>query len=171
MYPEPSLKADPEQRPGGMQNRGLQKIRMAAHSHYVRMQASPKENGYLLWLLKMQSMTMDEMMDERFESALKSMGPAWTEEGLINIYDEQKKTLIQDVMTQLKKLNYLQWEALIMVMGEKSFQTAGPIGAYGPFMNQINVQQAAYLFILAIGDLNNIEEKQGGSLDRLLLTF
>ncbi len=59
-------------------------------------------------------------------------------------------------MTQLKKLNYLQWEALIMVMGEKSFLAGGPIGAYGPFMNQINVQQAAYLFILAIGDLNNI---------------
>ncbi len=120
------------------------------------MQASPKENGYLLWLLKMQSMTIDEMMNGGFESAVESMGAAWTEEGFIKIYDEQKKTLIQDVMALLKKLNYLQWEALIMVMGEKSFPAAGRLGGYGPFINQINAQQAAYLFILAIGDLINI---------------
>ncbi len=43
-----------------------------------------------------------------------------------------------------------------MVMGEKSFLAAGPIGAFGPFLNQINVQQAAYLYILAAGELNNI---------------
>ena len=43
-----------------------------------------------------------------------------------------------------------------MVMGEKSFLAVGQIGAYGPFINQINVQQVAYLFILAVGDLNSI---------------
>ncbi len=93
-------------------------------------------------------MTIDEMMGGEFESTLTSVGPVWTEEGLVRIYDEQKRVLIKEVLALLKKLTYLQWEAMIMVMGEKSILAAGPIGAFGPFLNQINVQQAAYLFIL-----------------------
>ncbi len=104
-------------------------------------------------------MTIDEMMNGEFESALASMGLAWTEESLIKIYDEQRRTLIQDILARLKKLNYLQWERVTMVMGQKSFLAAGPTRAYGPFINQINVQQAAYFSILAVGDLNNIRGK------------
>ena len=33
---------------------------------------------------------------------------------------------------------------------------AGQIGAFGPFINQVNVQQAAYLFTLAADNVNNI---------------
>ncbi len=104
MYPEPPLRADPEQRPGGMQNPGLKKIRAAAHGYYTKMPDSPKENGYLRWLLKLRSMTMDEMMSGEFDAALASLGMIWTEDRLIKVYDEQKKVLVQDVLAQLRKL-------------------------------------------------------------------
>ena len=117
MYPEPSLRADPEQRPSGMKNRGVNKVRAAAHKYYKKMCASSKEKGYILWLLKMRSMTVDEMMGGEFESALAAMGPVWTEEGLVRIYDGQKRVLIEEVLAHLKQLNYLQCEAMIIIMG------------------------------------------------------
>ena len=46
MYPEPPLRADPEHRPGGMKNPGVNKIRAAALGHYKNMCASAGENGY-----------------------------------------------------------------------------------------------------------------------------
>ena len=79
IYPEPPLRADPEQRPGGMQNPGLKKIRAAAHGYYTKMRDSSKDNGYLRWLLKVRSMTMDEMMGGEFDAALASMGMIWTD--------------------------------------------------------------------------------------------
>ncbi len=170
MYPEPPLKADREQRPGGRQNPGLKQIRAAPHGYYSRMQASPKENGYLLWLLKIQSMTMDEMMNGKFGSASASIVLAWTEEGLIKVYDEQKRTLIQDVPAQLKKLNYLQWEAMIKVMGEKCFLVAGPIGAYGPSSlrtkSTFTKQRTCTSWRWGTSIIS--EESRYGSLDKLL---
>ena len=32
---------------------------------------------------------VDEVMGGEFESALAAMGPVWTEEGLVKIYDQQ----------------------------------------------------------------------------------
>ena len=68
MYPEPPLRADPEQRPGGMKNPGVNKVRAAAYRHYKDMCASPGENGYLLWLPRMRSMTVDDLMGGEVES-------------------------------------------------------------------------------------------------------
>ena len=58
-----------------------------------------------------------------------------------------------------------------MVMGENSLLAAGPIGAYGPFLSQINNQQATYLYILATGDLNHGKLQKESLVPRIEMSW
>ncbi len=70
-------------------------------------------------------------------------------------HDVQKHD-VQNVLKLIRKVNYRQWEALVMIIEEDTFVRMGLLEIFGPYMQQIKTQDAGYLFILAMKDLNAI---------------
>ena len=60
------------------------------------------------------------------------------------------------IFHELYKLNYLHWEAMILVMGERRFLDLGPIEAFGSFIAQLKMQEAIYLVAYSLGDVDAI---------------
>ena len=92
---------------------------------------------------------------EKFGDVIYSIWTEWTQDGMLKSHDIQKHD-VQNTLKLIRKLNYLQWEALIMVVGEDTFVNMGPLEIFGPFMQQIKTQDAGYLYVLAMKDLNAI---------------
>ena len=60
------------------------------------------------------------------------------------------------IFRTLHKLNCLQWEAMILVTGERCFVDLGPIEAFDSYMAQPKMQEAVYLVEYSLGDVDAI---------------
>ena len=85
----------------------------------------------------------------------------------------EKEELVKDVLIDIKKFNYLLWEAVVILNGEKTFFELGPIGVFGRFLAQIKTQLALYLYIVTfreLGAIRNLMQRISGEAAVMMLS-
>ncbi len=79
------------------------------------------------------------------KSGLALIGERWTIEGIRQSHPNFPETDIYLLFQTIGNLNFIQFHALLMAVGEMKFIFLGPVEVFGHFMAQIKIYEAFFL--------------------------
>ena len=159
VLPEPPVYADPEDRPRADKpsvesNEGIGLLRS-----YAQQVVNAHINSYDRAVRILLETTLDTIftsieVDSQpldLKLGLASIGERWTVEGIRQSHPNFPETDIHLLFQAIGNLNFIQFHALLMAVGEMKFIFLGPVEVFGHFMAQIKIYEAFFLNLWSFG--------------------